>query len=482
MNRRLIFFALVAAVLGYGGYLIDRSREAKQSLLSGYFESQPTLAASRLEGRVKQILVKEGDTVKAGQPLVQLETDSYAATFDANKMAAEQAKQEFAETAKGPRPEDIDKQEAAVREAQANLDRLVNGPLPEEIRAARAKFGEAQAQYKKVLAGSRPEEIASARAAANVALEKYRQSLRGLTREEIAQLKARVDAASADEALAKLQVSRQRILFDQGAIAKKDYDAAVATYKEDVAHTQDANEAYVRAVEGTPKEELEQAKEGYRQAQAQLDLTLRGSRSEDIEAAKQEMLNADQNLKLLLRGSREEDVRAARARLDQAMAALLELKRGNRSEDVAKAKAAAHQAEFQAKSIADTLKEQVVYADKDAQVDRVLVADGDLVPVGGPVIQLGYPDDIWFRVYVPEEQLSKVTAGDIADLAVDGVPGIVKGKVESIATSGEFTPVNLQSPEERGNQVFAVRIRLAAPDSRVKAGMYVTVKKVGRWP
>jgi len=128
------------------------------------------------------------------------------------------------------------------------------------------------------------------------------------------------------------------------------------------------------------------------------------------------------------------------------------------------------------------LKERVVYADRDGQVDRVLVADGDLVPVGGPVIQLGYPDDIWLRVYIPEDQLPKVRVGDAAELAVDGVAGVVKGKVESIATSGEFTPVNLQSPEERGNQVFAVRIRLAVPDRRVKAGMYTTVKKVGQWP
>jgi len=397
-------------------------------------------------------------------------------------MAAEQAKQQFAETTKGPRQEDIAKQAAAVREAQADLDKLLNGPLPEEIRGARAKLKEAQAQYKKMLGGSRPEEIAAARAAANVALEKYRQSQRGLTPEEVAQLKARVDVAAADEAFAKKQIDRQQVLYDQGAIAKKDLDTAIATYKEDVGHTQDAYEAYKRAVEGTPREELAQAREGYRQAEAQLELTLHGNRKEDIEASRQEVVSADESLRLLLRGSREEDIRAARARLEQAQQALLELQRGNRAEDVAKAKAAAHQAQFEAKSIADTLKERVVYADRDAQVDRVLVADGDLVAVGSPVVQLGYPDDIWLRVYLPEAQLPKVKVGDSADLSIDGVPGIVKGLVESIATSGEFTPANLQSPEERGMQVFGIRIRLAQTDRRVKAGMYATVKKVGRWP
>jgi len=482
VKPRILIPITVVSLIGIGGYFIDQSRSAKASLLSGYFESQPTLAASRLEGRVVQILVKEGDTVKAGQPLVKLETNSYAATFGANKMAAEQAKQQYTETARGSRPEDIARQVAVVGEAQASLDKLVNGPLPEEIRAARAKLKEAQALYQKMVVGSRPEEIAAARAAANVALEKYRVSLRGLTPEEVAQLKARVDAAVADEALALKQRDRQRTLFEQGAIAKKDFDTALSTYQQDVAHTQDAREAYKRAVEGTPHEELTQALEGYRQAQAQYELTTKGNRKEDIEASRQEMVNADQNLSLLLRGSREEDIRAARAKLEQETQSLLELQRGNRSEDIAKAKAASHQAEFQAKSIAETLREQVVYADRNAQVDRVLVAVGDLMSVGAPVIQLGYPDDIWVRVYLAESELPKVKVGDEADLAVDGVSGIVKGKVESIATSGEFTPANLQSPEERGMQVFGIRIRLAKVDLRVKAGMYATVKKVGLWP
>ena len=482
MKPKMLIPIGVVLVLAIGGYFVDKSRDAKQSMLSGYFESQPTQAASRLQGRVAQILVKEGDLVRAGQPLVRLEANSFEATFGANKMAAEQAKQQSAETTKGPRKEDIDKQEAAVREAQANYDKLVNGPLPEEIRVARAKLKESQAQYKKMLAGSRPEEIAAARAAAGVALEKYRQSQRGLTPEEVAQLKARVEAALADEVLSKKQADRQQVLFDQGAIAKKDFDTAIAAYREAIAHTQDADQAYKRAVEGTPKEELAQAREGYRQALAQLDLVLHGNRNEDIEAARQELISADQSLKLLLRGSRQEDLRAAKARVDEAQQALLELQRGNRPEEVAREKAAAHQAEFQAKSVAETLKERTVFADKDAQVDRVLIADGDLVAVGAPVIQLSYPDDIWLRVYIPEKQLPKVKVGDAADLSIDGIQGTVNGKVESIASVGEFTPANLQSPEERGMQVFGIRIRLAQPDRRVKAGMYATVKKVGLWP
>jgi len=482
VKRRFVVIFFIACVLGIGGYYIDRSRSAKESLLSGYFESQPTLAASRLGGRVVEILVKEGDAVKPGQELVRLETKSFGATYGASKMAAELANQQYSETARGSRPEEILRQEAVVREAQASLDKLTNGPLPEEIAAARAKLEGAKSQYKKMLAGARPEEIASAKAARNVALEKYRQAQRGLTKEQIAQIEARYKAAIADEELAQKQSARQEMLFAQGAIAKKDYDAALAAAQEATERRIEAKAALKDATNGTPKEELAQAQQAYRQAQSQLDLVLKGNRKEDIEAARQEMVADEQNLKLLVRGTRQEDIQAGRARLQEAQAALLELKRGNRAEDIAKSKAAASQADLQAKSVAETLKEKVVYADRVGQIDRVLVAVGDLVPAGGPVVQVGYPDDIWLRVYIPESQLPKVKVGDSAELTLDGVPESIEAKVESIATTGEFTPANLQSPEERGKQVFGVRIRLAKADPRVKAGMYATVKRVGKWP
>jgi len=66
-------------------------------------------------------------------------------------------------------------------------------------------------------------------------------------------------------------------------------------------------------------------------------------------------------------------------------------------------------------------------------------------------------------------------------LKIDGLNGDTEGIVESIATDGEYTPANLQTPEERGKQVFAVRIRLTKPNAAIKAGMTATVKSLGSW-
>jgi multidrug resistance efflux pump len=191
---------------------------------------------------------------------------------------------------------------------------------------------------------------------------------------------------------------------------------------------------------------------------------------------------ARQNLNLLLRGTRPEDLRAAEARLAQARATLDALQAGSRREQIRQAQAAARAAMAAARSAEDNLKERVLRAPQDGVVERILIAVGDLVQPATPVARMADPNDLWLRVYVPESNLAKLSVGSEASLQVDGVGGSVPARVESIATRGEFTPANLQTPEERGKQVFGVRLRLKQPDPRVKAGMYATVKRIGNWP
>ncbi|MBX7134833.1 MAG: efflux RND transporter periplasmic adaptor subunit [Fimbriimonadaceae bacterium] len=104
-----------------------------------------------------------------------------------------------------------------------------------------------------------------------------------------------------------------------------------------------------------------------------------------------------------------------------------------------------------------------------------------MVSPGTPLLRIDDPEDIWLRVYVPEVHLAKVKVGDPAKIEVDGIEGWLSADVESIAVEGEYTPANLQTPSERGRQVFAVRLRLRAPDRRIKAGMYASVRRLGQW-
>lgn len=281
--------------------------------------------------------------------------------------------------------------------------------------------------------------------------------------------------------VARKDAARMEMLYAQGAVSHQQSDQAQANRDQAVAKRQEQEEAWRRAQQGTPPEELEQSRQSYRQAKAALGLVLAGSRPEDIAAAKAAVAEARQALDFLRRGSRPEEIRAAEARLAQARAALAELRAGSRREQIAQARAAAEAAKAAARSSQANLVERIVRAPQNGVVERIPVAIGDLVGPGTPVLRLTDPRDLWVRVYVPEADLAKVTVGSSARLRVDGIREPVAAWVESISTQGEFTPANLQTPEERGKQVFGARLRLQHPDPRIKPGMYVTVKRIGPW-
>ncbi|HET6644880.1 MAG TPA: HlyD family efflux transporter periplasmic adaptor subunit [Fimbriimonadales bacterium] len=479
--RKFAVAAVIIAALLVGGYFYDHSRSAKESVLSGYFESEPTQTSSRIGGRIVALYVREGENVKRGQRLARLQSTA-GPEYEAKLEVKNQAEQTYLAVLHGPRKEDIARQKGAVAEARAGYEKALAGPLPEEISAAKSRAAQARAKYREALAGARPQEIAAARHAASVALANYRAAQRGPTEEEIGRLRAAVSSATAARDLAKKTAERSRALYEGDAISRQQLEADEAAFAGARAALVDAQEAYQRGIKGTPPEELAAARERYLEADAQRKLVEAGTRPEEIEAFRQAALAAEQESKLLARGTRPEDVAAAKARLDQQNAALAMLLRGSRPEDIAKARAALREAEAVLAASSINSKEDLVVAPFDGHVDSLPVAKGDVVSPGEPIVQLSDPDNIWIRLYVPEDELSKVHPGDTADLRVDGIEGTVQAVVESVAARGEFTPANLQSPEERAHQVFAVRLRLAHPDARVKAGMYATAKRVGSWP
>ena len=48
--------------------------------------------------------------------------------------------------------------------------------------------------------------------------------------------------------------------------------------------------------------------------------------------------------------------------------------------------------------------------------------------------------------------------------------------MESVASQGEFTPRNLQTADERADQVFATRVRIEEGNDVLRAGMAALVR------
>lgn len=217
--------------------------------------------AFRMAGRVEKISVKEGEAVKEGNVLIQLESADVRAGVAQAQAAVAQA-------------------EAAVALAQAQLDQITAGPRPEEIAAAEAQakaasnaVGQAVAQRDQVAKGATDDAIAAAEA-------------------QLAQ--AQVQRKEAEDAYQRLMDSKIHGWMEEQAILRVNA----------------ANEAVAAA-----QAALDQLKSG---ASPELVQAYNSA----IGVASQQRKAAEAQLALLQAGATKAQVDAAMAQVDQAKAGL----------------------------------------------------------------------------------------------------------------------------------------------------------------
>jgi len=366
-DRRLIPVAIVlAGTAAYGVYRLWLSRQPYE--WSGTVEARTISVGSRAGGRVKEVLVREGDRVKAGQSLLLLEPGD----LEAQRLQAQ----------------------GQLDQAEANLEKLERGARPEEIEEAKARAMTASAALEQTKTGARREQISAAEArlrALEVALEK-----------------------------AKLDDGRMNKMFAEGAASRAEKDNADIALRSAQANRDAARDQLDELANGSRREELAQAAARALEARASEQLVKAGSRVEDIKAA---------------RGQ----VAAAQGRLDQ---------------------------------IQTLLDELTVRAPRDARVEALDLRPGDILAPNATAATLLEEDQLYVRIYVPETQLGHIRVGQEVPITVDSFPGKrFAGVVEHINSVGEYSPRNLQTADERADQVFATRIGLRGAGESLRAGM-----------
>ncbi|MCM2268853.1 MAG: efflux RND transporter periplasmic adaptor subunit [Thermoanaerobaculia bacterium] len=161
-----------------------------------------------------------------------------------------------------------------------------------------------------------------------------------------------------------------------------------------------------------------------------------------------------------------------------------EAERGTRREalDAARAALAGEQATRDAESA------QVAYLERQRQEMRITapaagrveafdLRPGDLVAPNQPVASLLETGELWVRVYVPEPSLGRVAVGQRVAVTVDSFPGrAFDGRIVEIRHRAEYLPRNVQTLDQRSDQVFAVKVALAdAAELRPGMAAFVTV-------
>lgn len=212
------------------------------------------------------------------------------------------------------------------------------------------------------------------------------------------------------------------------------------------------------------------------EARALRTRTRRGPRAEEVARAKAEWDNAEGDRKRLqsllaegVIGRQQYDAVATRARTAGEL--YRERARGSRSEDIAAAEAALEREEGRLAYLMRQREEAVVRAPSAGTVEVLDLRPGDLVAPQQPVARILEPDQLWVRVYVPEPSLGRVHLGQKAYLTVDAFRGReFPGRVVEIRNQAEYTPRNVQTLEQRMDQVFGVRVAIDAA-AEIKPGM-----------
>lgn len=98
----------------------------------------------------------------------------------------------------------------------------------------------------------------------------------------------------------------------------------------------------------------------------------------------------------------------------------------------------------------------------------------ELVSLGKPLYKIANLREMELKVYISGAQLPKVSLGQQVEVLIDKDSNeneVLNGEVSWIASEAEFTPRMIQTKEERVTQVYAMKVRVANPDGKLKIGM-----------
>lgn len=225
-------------------------------------------------------------------------------------------------------------------------------------------------------------------------------------------------------------------------------------------------------------------------AQAQLDLMTAGSREEDILRARAQVLEARAMANAASLDSRRiealfnqksvstkqrDDALAAAERTSASLAAaeqqLSRLVKGSRPEEIQAARASVALAQARLAQAEKAIADCTISAPLAGVITTKSAEAGEVTAIGAPLATLSRLDEVWLSLYIPEDKLSGVKTGGKATVKVDGDPVRYTGVITFISPEAEFTPRNVQTPDERVKLVYRIKVTLPNPRRIFKPGM-----------
>lgn len=234
----------------------------------------------------------------------------------------------------------------------------------------------------------------------------------------------------------------------------------------------------------------DEARAAFAQAKAQWELMVAGSRDEDILRARAQVREAKAAADAAITDARRmetllaqnsvtqkqrDDAATAQEKTTANLAAaeqqLTRLIKGNRQEEIRAAQAAVELAQARLALAEKAVSDCIVKSTATGIITTKNTEPGEMVMVGTPLATMSQLDEVWLSLYLPETKLPTVKLGQKAFIKVDGDPMRYEGIITFISSEAEFTPRNVQTPDERTKLVYRIKITLPNTRNIFKPGM-----------
>jgi HlyD family secretion protein len=424
-------------------------------------------------GVVREVLVREGDRVNAGDPLLSIDTSELKLRIDRARaqLAAAQAQYELLA---GPAiSADIQRAQAELARAQARLREVSGGVTAQTRAAAQARLDAARAALARLEAGPNPADV---------------RALRAELRQAEAELRATRDRLS-------LEKTTLRLHMEQAANLLRDRQTEYARIRdenqarsESLTAEQRTREISARLAMENAEKALEQARVAYEAAlqaertgiaaaearveaaKARLDRMLAGADADQLAAARAAVAQAEDDLARLQGEQRAGAIEAARAEVAIAEAELERLLAGARPAEAAIARARVEEARAALEQAELALERATLRAPIAGVVAALNIKAGEVVDPYLVAVRLA--DVRGWRIEttnLSELSVTRLREGDPAIIRLNAIPDLeIPGKVTSIRPLG--------TGQEGDVTLYTVVITPDRPDERLRWNMTALVQ------
>jgi multidrug efflux pump subunit AcrA (membrane-fusion protein) len=468
-RSQIVMIVVFLAAIIYFGFLVISNKSDGKLRASGTIEAVEVNVSVETSGKVKEVLVDEGQSVKMGDALLNLDPSLMTAQ---RAVAAAQV-----DSAKAG----VTSAETAMNTAKSQYQIALEAALTQDKKTrVQDWFSKDQKQFTQPnWYFSRDEQLQAAQDQVDVTLKALDDATAKL--EDISTSTEKADFLKAEKRLLDARVAYLMAKsVNDLAQNSADANAPVGRYNSTHCGTNDGykiqNKRLTNFVYGcrgdanltdagtslydAAQQELDDAQKAYdgllNTDTADQVLQVRAN----ISVAQERYYAALDFLRSMQTGEQSESVSAAKGAMDQAQAAVEQAYKANQ------------QAQANLELLDAQMAKLTIYAPLDGVVLTRNVDPGEFVQPGGAAITMANLNELTITVYIPEDNYGQIHLGQAVYVSVDSFPSeTFDATVSYISDQAEFTPRNVQTVAGRSATVYAIKLKVSDPNGKLKIGM-----------